>query len=252
MSKPRSPRNQQELYESIIHDFAGIIVTLDRQGKIMFINQRCERISGYPASETVGKNFGEIFLNVDELELFKAFLENLQVTDFPFYHESTMLTKKGESRLVLWSYNIDKFTDDLIDSVFLIGLDITERGLKEEALRKRIENADGIINALPLAVVSLDREGEIKSSNDRAERIFGWEPNLAPEIYRQSFPHLGEDEYGQLFGGALRGKQSAAVKTCARMKDGQMADFHLHFLPWRDMDGSVIGVVVTLEDCQNR
>ncbi|NLI70868.1 MAG: PAS domain S-box protein [Firmicutes bacterium] len=251
MSKPGFPRNQQELYSSIIHDFAGIIVILDRQGKIMFINQQCERISGYPASEMVGKNFGEIFLNVDELELFKAFLENLQVTDFPFYHESTMLTKQGESRLVLWSYNIDKYTDDRIDSVFLIGLDITERGFKEEALRKRSENADGVINALPIAVISLDREGKIKSSNDRAERAFGWEPDLAPEIFRQSFPHIEENEFEKAFGEALGGKLLAAVKTCARMKDGRMADFHLYFSPWRDMDGGIIGVVLTLVDCQN-
>src|SRR5207253_6600160 len=66
-------------------------------------------------------------------------------------------------------------TDSNVAGYVLNSRDITERKRADEALRQANETLRAVIETSPLAIYSLNLEGQIISWNSAAERIFGYE-----------------------------------------------------------------------------
>lgn len=106
-----------------------------------------------------------------------------------------------------------------------------------EAARKTLET---VIEASPLAIVTVDREGKVDTWNRAAEAMFGWR---ADEVRRGPCPLEALFEGAEKCGLARRvAEESAPVAgekiRCAR-KDGRMIDIALWTAPLRD-DGDDI------------
>ncbi len=95
-------------------------------------------------------------------------------TGEPFATEYRLLAKSGR---VVWFRDEARVVSDP-EGQFLIlqglALDITERKQAEDALRQTTQTLQTLIQASPLAIITLDLDFKISLWNPGAERMFGW------------------------------------------------------------------------------
>ena len=126
-------RQSEALYRTIVENAHDAIWTVDTRGHFTFVNRRGEEISGYKASELVGKNF-EPFIPPDDLPGVKdLFVNILQGVAGNF--EVRFFAKDGRIRLL--SVNAVPLHDGgTVVGMFNIGRDITEHRNVERALQE--------------------------------------------------------------------------------------------------------------------
>ena len=88
--------------------------------------------------------------------------------------EYRLLAKSG--RVVWFRDEARVVSDPEGQFLFLQGLalDITERKQAEEALKETTQTLQTLIQASPLAIITLDLDFKISLWNPGAERMFGW------------------------------------------------------------------------------
>ncbi len=120
-------------------DIAGVmIVLIDKVGKIALINKKGAEILGYSQREIIGKNWFSNFLPKrirDEVK--SVFLRVISGEEkLGEYHENTVLTKKGQERLISWHNTVLRDDEGRVIASLSSGEDITQRRLTEERLGK--------------------------------------------------------------------------------------------------------------------
>ena len=143
-------------FTSAIFDTAGaLIVVLDRQGKIVRFNRKCEEITGYSSRDVRDQYVWDLFIIPEEVEMVKRVFKELQTGLFPNEAENYWVTKEGQPRLISWSNTAILNNEGSVEHIIGTGIDITERKQAEEALqeseekyRELFENAsEGILVA---------------------------------------------------------------------------------------------------------
>jgi len=114
------------------------------------------------------------------------------------------------------------------------------------------EAVRSLIDALPVALVGLDRNDRVTHWNPAAERLFGW---TAAEVLGQPYPAISldrRDEHQVLLDDAFKGGRNfPGVETQQRRKDGSLVDVAIWTAPLPAGGGSpsvAIGVILDLTE----
>lgn len=124
----------------------------------------------------------------------------------------------------------------------------TELAWRAEALRERTETLRALVDASPLAIVALDREGMITLWNRAAERMFGWRTE---EVLGRPLPLVPPDleaEFRDLFARAWRGEVLANIETRRRRQDGTTVAVSIASAPVYDVNAAVSAVLAIYAD----
>ncbi|MGH7229859.1 MAG: MASE1 domain-containing protein, partial [Nitrospiraceae bacterium] len=116
------------------------------------------------------------------------------------------------------------------------------------ALHEQTEALSALIQAAPVAILSLNPEGQTTRWNPAAERIFGWS---ATEVLGKPPPFIPAaklEEFRILRQRVLAGETLADIELQRRRKDGSPIVVHLSAAPLRHADGRITGVMGTLVD----
>jgi PAS domain S-box-containing protein len=124
-------------------------------------------------------------------------------------------------------------------------VDINDKKLMEEALRKSEEYQRAIIACSPVALYSTDTHGKVLSWNISAERIFGWRSDevigkILPTIPADSF-----DEFYYLRDRILAGDSVSDKEILRLKKDGTKIPISLSVTPLRNDRGEIIGILAS-------
>jgi PAS domain S-box-containing protein len=121
-----------EFTQAVLNTVGSLVVVLDRDGRIVRFNQACERVTGYSATEAVGRCVWDFLLLEEEREPVKGVFASLRAGNFPNAHENFWLTRSGDKRLIVWSNTA--LTDGAGEVAYVIatGMDITDRKRAEE------------------------------------------------------------------------------------------------------------------------
>jgi PAS domain S-box-containing protein len=134
MAIMESERRFREMLENI----ELIAVSVDLKGNITFLNEYGLQLTGWKEEEVTGKNWFQLF--VPEYEHIESlFMEATRTGKYPLHHESSIITRDGMRRLIVWNNTslLDKNGKMMGSSS--IGVDITDRLQAESALRKSEE-----------------------------------------------------------------------------------------------------------------
>ncbi len=154
----------------------------------------------------------------------------------------------------------------VINGVYVFGINITEAVLAvraheqlaaehrqtEEQLLSANERLRAIINASPLAIITLARDGAIRTWNSAAERIFGWS---AEEVMSCTGPYLAAPAF-TAFRALL--DQVFTEGTCATTeldcpgKDGPEISISVSMAPVWSGTGAVVEAIAVAEDVTSR
>jgi two-component system, cell cycle sensor histidine kinase and response regulator CckA len=130
--------------------------------------------------------------------------------------------------------------------------DITERKQSEAALREANDALQALIDASPLAILTLDVDGTVRSWNAAAEQMFGW---TAHEALGRRVPFVTEDqwpEFEALWELVAAGKTLSGAEVHRRRRDGTGIEMSIYAAPLRREDGSISGALATVADITER
>lgn len=241
-------RAEQNFSSAILDTVGNLVVVLTPRGEIMRINQSCSELTGFHPGEVEGKFYWDVFMPANDRELEKAFFEALQPERFPLKFENQWAMKDGTIRNILWSNTAMLDEKNTVQYIISVGVDITERKKVEETLREANEKLRALIQASPLAGITLDFSGRVASWSSAAERILGWRekevlgtfPPMIPEDRREVFETLRRD--------TSQGRSFTAVQTRYLKKGGQPIDLSLSTAPLRNRGGEVRGILLLVQD----
>ena len=162
----------QELLNGIINTAPAIILLLDRDGNIRFINPYMEKISGYALSDVIGKDWFDTFLPDRSREATRT-LFGKAIGDEPTHGNiDTIVTRNGEEHLIEWYDTTVKDDEGNTDGLLSIGQDVTDR---EAAIGKLQKSEINLSYALEMAGAGhweYDVEKDVFTFNDGFYRIF--------------------------------------------------------------------------------
>lgn len=130
--------------------------------------------------------------------------------------------------------------------------DISDRKQSEIELCEANERLKAIIEASPLPIVAMDKEGVVKLWNHAAEKVFGWQ---AREVIGQVYPLLPDHrdrEFRGLFRRLNRGEFMFGDTVLRVRKDGSTLPVSRYSAPLRDASGQITGTMAVLEDITER
>ncbi len=119
-------------------------------------------------------------------------------------------------------------------------------------LRQALRTFESLIEASPLPIVSIDRDGMVGIWNHAAEELFGWQrhevrgrpnPTVPPDLAEESTDIRTQVEAG----GIIRSREVRRVR-----KDGTSVDLALSIAPLRDAGGAASGAIAILADITDR
>ncbi len=109
-----------------------------------------------------------------------------------------------------------------------------------------------LIQAWPVAIITLDSHGNVLEWNPAAERIFGWSKEEALGRPHPIVPESEREEFERLFDRVLKGESFSGVEVVRRRKDGSMIDINLSIAPLRDPTGPIKGSIGIFEEIGER
>lgn len=129
----------EEKYRDLVESANSIIMRLDTQGRITFINTFAKDFYGYKEHEIIGRAvLGFLLPPIDQKGndfsvVFSDFLKNPE--DYPHFANVNIL-KNGENVWISWSNKAIFDKDGKLFEILCVGNDITERRNAEEEKRK--------------------------------------------------------------------------------------------------------------------
>jgi len=248
ISARKGPEQDAARLAAIVQSSDDAIVTKDLTGIVTSWNRAAERLFGYAAQETVGRDIGFI-ISPDRMEEERQVLRRVGegVIVEPF--DTTRVRKDGvliDVSMTVWPI---KDPAGRITGVSQIARDITGRRQADE-LHRRLA---AIVEASDDAIISKDLNGVIQSWNQGAERMFGYtSAEAVGQSIRMIIPKDREDEETAVLDRIRRGEKIEHFETLRRRKDGTALPISLTVSPIRNDAGTVIGASKIARDISDR
>ena len=134
-------KRSEEKYRGIIDNMNLGMIEIDNDERIIYANQRFCTMSGYEATELVGKKATELLLHGAGLKMTRTQLSKQQYGTSNNY-ELAVKTKIGEDRWWLTTATPLLGSDGNVKGTIGINLDITEQKKTQELLKEAMQQAD--------------------------------------------------------------------------------------------------------------
>jgi len=163
---------QPDIAAEYLEIAAVIILALDKNGDITFINKKGCEVLGYRKNELLGKNWFNTCLP-DRNRVLKVFKKTMSGKEkFTDSYENSVLKSDGSTRVVHWTNTLLVHGKKRIGTLSS-GEDITERRENEIKLIQSEEKIRSIFNSGNDAIIIHNASGEITDSNERASKMWG-------------------------------------------------------------------------------
>jgi nitrogen fixation negative regulator NifL len=130
-------RESERRFSHLLGNVELISLMRDREGRITYCNEYLLRLTGWRHEDVIGRNWFELFIPSEAAEekraIFAALIANRPEA---WHHESEILTRSGERRLIHWNNSVLRSGVGDVIGTAGIGQDVTEQKRAAEALRQ--------------------------------------------------------------------------------------------------------------------
>ncbi|MDM7935054.1 MAG: PAS domain S-box protein, partial [Methanothrix sp.] len=256
---------RQQLWNTI-ESLPDPTFVVDRERRVIAWNRAMEEMTGVRKEEILGRGdyaysipfYGRprpglvdlLFIRDEWAEAEYEYLERRGET---LYGEAVATGLPSGGETFIWAKASPIFDGDgrIVGAIESIR-DITDKKRSEAALAEANEKLSAIIRASPLAILTFDMNGLVRSWNAAAERIFGWKESEVLGSYPPFVPKERMHEFRTLIGMALSGKTYTGVEVQRVRKDGATVELSLSSAPIRDARGRIQGAITLIDDISSR
>jgi PAS domain S-box-containing protein len=246
-------REQRERFEVTLSSIGDAVMATGPQGRVTFMNSVATSLTGWQATEALGKNIAEVFQIINERTrqgvddpVAKVIREG---TVTGLANHTALVSRDGVERPIDDSGAPIRDQEGHLRGVVLVFRDISERRHAEATqayLAALVDSSDD-------AIIGKTLEGRIVSWNRGAERIYGY---AAAEVIGRSITILAPldrpDEIPAILQRLRDGQAIDHTDTVRVRKDGQTIPVSLTISPVRDSNGNIIGASTVARDITTR
>lgn len=180
-------REAERRWRNLLENVRLLVVGLDREGRVEYVNPFFLELSGYNADEVLGKDWFKFFLPKYQQAKVSAYFEEILQQNFHPHYQNSILTKSGEEKIVAWNNTLLQNLRGETVGTMSIGEDITERyaieRMKDEfisvvshELRTPLTSIHGALNLLS--------SGLVLPSSERGDRVLKIAAESAERLVR--------------------------------------------------------------------
>jgi PAS domain S-box-containing protein len=227
---------------------------VDGDGRILYANKAELALLGYTSEEYLGRHIDEFHL---DRPVITDILSKLICGETLRSYPARLRARNGEIKHVEITSSAH-FEDGKFVNTRCFSVDVTDLVRAREDLRRKDEQMRQVLDALPAAVYTTDKDGVITYFNRAAVEFAGREPELGKDQWCVTFrlrtldgEPLPHDQCPMAI--AIKENRSIrGVEAMAQRPDGSLVPFLPFPTPLRDSSGALVGAVNMLVDVSAR
>ncbi len=228
----------------------AVMFLKDVSGRYIRVNEQFEHSFGVTAKDVLGKTDRDMF-PPDQADEFRKHDREVIESGVPLVFEESARYEDGTHVSLVVKYPLM----DEKRGIYAIGgvvTDITHLKSNEELLRTTNRKLEAVLNAAPLAILTVDRQGKVLTWNGGAEQMFGW---TKEEVLGRVFPAVPPGDLEDYLDGIARGfkGESCAGYVRERMKkDGTVVEANIARAPVTVAEGQIESIIIVIDDVTDR
>lgn len=239
-------RQERDFSNALIESLPGLAYLIDSQGKILRWNKYVESVTGYSSGEIAAMHPLDFVVPEERAkvagEMQSTFELGANVT------EVNILTRSG--RRIPFVFSAMRIMREGAPFLIGLGIDITDRKLAEQNVRKERDFSDALIESLPGNFYLFTVAGRVLRWNRHVERITGYSAEEVAAMHALDFlaPEYREP-IGQTIRETVISGQKLTEEADLLSKDGSRTPFLFTGLPLvLNGETCIIGLGIDITD----
>jgi PAS domain S-box-containing protein len=228
-----------------------VVLVIDREGSIEYVNPFFERLTGYALAEIRGKDWFGAFLPARDRERIRD-LFHRSLAELPLAgNVNPIVTRTGEEREVEWHARVLRAGESAVTGLVAIGKDVTEERAAHGALRA---SEAGLRQAQALAKLGsweLDLVTGALEWSDEVYRIFEIDRTRFGASYEAFLDAIHPEDrthVDQTYRRSVETGEAYGITHRIRTSDGRVKHVREKGQSFYDLDGEPIRSVGTVQD----
>ena len=215
-------RKEKEWSEKLIQMAPNIVIGLEEESRIVFLNKAAERITGYKDAEISGKRWIDVFVPQDfRKEIYSIWDKLVKEDDGEHYYVNPIKTKSGDIRYISWSSTVIR-ENGRFKMVLAMGKDVTESKKAEDLIRESEERYRSLFNTANLLIQSVGPDGVFRLVNKEWQKSLGYSEKESSKMRFTDVIKKEECEHcNNFFSEITKGKDLYDVETVFVAKNGK-------------------------------
>lgn len=165
---------EHQLFQVFLEAHGCLLIAFTHEGEILLFNRTCEELTGYTADEARGRMIWDFLLAPEDVPRVREALAPLKPGHNSASYETTLLTREGERKWIVWSTVAVVGEGKGSSRVVAIGIDRSHHRRTQELIQHEEKRLNLIFNAAVEGIISIDERGCIEIFNPAAEKLFGY------------------------------------------------------------------------------
>jgi PAS domain S-box-containing protein len=250
---------ERDLLETVMESTDAQLVYLDREFNFVLVNSAYAQGSGYSAEQFIGQNHFQLFPNEENQAIFERVRDTGQAIQFrarPF-----VFPERPDLGTTYWDWTLVPVAGEAgeVQGLVLSLMDVTEHERMLRQLQQERARLAAIIDHAPEAIVVVDDECRVVTTNPVADRLYGGTIPCGERwgtLEQLNLCHADGAPYDPhdlpLARAALEGKSSDNVEMALARPNGSRRDLLASTAPIRDIEGRLTGAVGVFQDITER
>jgi len=246
---------QEARWQAVLDSARDAIISIDRDGTITLFNRSAEEMFGYRAEDVLGQNVG-LLMPMPYSREHDSYIRNYEKSGdakaIGRIREVKARRKGGEVFPIELSVSEARLGEEVVYTAIV--RDATARQEMEEDLRRERDFAERLVDAAPVFVLMLDRDGRIVRFNRYLEETTGY---LLKEVWGRDWfemfvPERERAELRQAFDRAVAGAVTHVRSNAIVTRSGDERQMEWYARTMRDAQAQIVGVLCIGEDVTER
>ncbi len=227
----------EEKYRELVQHANSIILRIDTQGRVKFINEFAQSFFGFTEAELINQNIVDKILPPTESsgrDLKAMFNDIIQNPAQYLNNENENIKRDGQRVWVAWTNKAICDENGNIVEILCVGNDITERKKADKALGESEARFKILFEHAPDPIYINKLDGTIVDGNQAAERLTGY---CRAELIGKNIAEIGlltEDDFPRALGVQAKnrkGESSGPDEFVLKRKDETMVYAEISAIP---------------------